>query len=59
MEYFELANGQKIPKIGLGTYDIMDEDVIRDAILEGGYRLIDTAQFTIMRLLLVEVYKKQ
>ena len=45
-ETYALANGVEIPKLGLGTWMISDEDVVqavRDA-LEAGYRHIDTAQ---------------
>ena len=45
-ETYTLSNGVKIPKVGLGTWMIRDEDVeraVRDA-LEIGYRHIDTAQ---------------
>jgi diketogulonate reductase-like aldo/keto reductase len=45
-ETFTLANGVTIPKLGLGTWMIPDDDtvrVVRDAI-EIGYRHIDTAQ---------------
>ena len=45
-EYYELNNGVKIPKLGLGTWLIDNEkvvDVVKSAI-EVGYRHIDTAQ---------------
>jgi len=45
-ETFPLANGIAIPKLGLGTWRISDDDVarvVRDAV-EIGYRHIDTAQ---------------
>ena len=45
-ECYELNNGVKIPKLGLGTWLIDNEkvvDVVKDA-LEVGYRHIDTAQ---------------
>ncbi|MBR2824943.1 MAG: aldo/keto reductase [Solobacterium sp.] len=44
-ETYELNNGVKIPKVGLGTWQIKDgiEEVIKNAV-EVGYRLIDTAQ---------------
>lgn len=45
-ETYTLANGVEIPKLGLGTWMISDEDAARavqDAI-EIGYRHIDTAQ---------------
>jgi diketogulonate reductase-like aldo/keto reductase len=45
-EVFTLANGVHIPKLGLGTWLVDDDEasqVVRDAI-ELGYRHIDTAQ---------------
>jgi len=45
-ETYTLANGVKIPKLGLGTWEISDDKVaqaVRDAI-KIGYRHIDTAQ---------------
>ena len=44
MEYITLNNGLKMPKIGLGIYNLNDEDIIVKAIDEIGYRLIDTAR---------------
>ena len=44
MEYLKLNNGIKIPMIGLGIYNLNDEDVIVKAIDDIGYRLIDTAR---------------
>ncbi len=44
MEYATLNNGLKMPKIGLGIYNLNDEDVIVKAIDDIGYRLIDTAR---------------
>lgn len=46
MEYVELNNGVKMPKLGFGVYQISKDDTERcvlDAI-KVGYRLIDTAQ---------------
>ena len=45
-ENYMLSNGVKIPKLGLGTWFINDEDAsgaVKDA-LAAGYRHIDTAQ---------------
>jgi len=45
-ETYTLSNGNKIPKLGLGTWFISDKDVaeaVRQAV-KIGYRLIDTAQ---------------
>ena len=44
MKYLKLNNGLKIPMVGLGIYQLNDEDVIIKAIDEIGYRLIDTAR---------------
>ncbi len=46
-EHYTLHNGVKLPKVGLGTWQVPDGEVtyqaVRDA-LEVGYRHIDTAQ---------------
>src|ERR1700712_3474786 len=45
-EFFSLSNGVTIPKLGLGTWFISNEDVVqavKDAA-KVGYRHIDTAQ---------------
>lgn len=45
-ETFTMANGVKIPKLGLGTWEIPNENAaqaVRDAVA-AGYRHIDTAQ---------------
>ena len=47
MEYVVLNNGLKMPKLGLGVYQITDEFACRNTVesaLDIGYRLIDTAQ---------------
>ena len=47
MEYVVLNNGLKMPKLGLGVYQITDELACRNTVesaLDIGYRLIDTAQ---------------
>ena len=45
--YATLSSGLKMPQIGLGTFDMEKpaefENVIKAAILEHGYRHIDTA----------------
>ncbi len=41
-KYFILSNGQKLPKVGLGTYRMTDYEPILTA-LKQGYRHIDTA----------------
>ena len=45
-ETYTLANGVKIPKLGLGTWFINDNDVVQavKSAVEIGYRHIDTAQ---------------
>ena len=45
-DIYTLSNGMKIPKLGLGTWEISDDKVaqaVRDAV-KIGYRHIDTAQ---------------
>lgn len=45
-EFYTLANGKNIPKLGLGTWFIEDEkaaDAVKEAV-NCGYRMIDTAQ---------------
>eukprot|EP00401_Gymnodinium_catenatum_P010021 CAMPEP_0117495798 /NCGR_PEP_ID=MMETSP0784-20121206/20320_1 /TAXON_ID=39447 /ORGANISM="" /LENGTH=303 /DNA_ID=CAMNT_0005290735 /DNA_START=86 /DNA_END=997 /DNA_ORIENTATION=+ len=44
---FELGDGQKIPAVGFGTFQITDEDVEAAVLsaLEAGYRHVDTAEF--------------
>lgn len=46
MKYVELRNGNSIPCIGLGTWQITDRELMRviiSAAYDEGYRLIDTA----------------
>lgn len=45
MEEFELNNGIKIPKMGIGTFMMQPDDAQRavEEALKDGYRLIDTA----------------
>ncbi|HET8708682.1 MAG TPA: aldo/keto reductase [Candidatus Saccharimonadales bacterium] len=46
MQTYELANGQKIPAIGFGTWEVKPSDTV-DAVraaIADGYRLIDTAK---------------
>ena len=42
-ENIKLNNGMMMPKVGLGTYRIKDKESIVRAILEVGYRHLDTA----------------
>ncbi|MGX7031286.1 aldo/keto reductase [Vagococcus zengguangii] len=45
-EYYTLTNGLQIPKIGLGTWQVRDEEEAVQSVvtaLKNGYRLIDTA----------------
>lgn len=44
MEYKILNNGLKMPMLGLGVYQLNNEEIITKAIDELGYRLIDTAR---------------
>lgn len=45
-EFFELVNGVKIPKLGLGTWMIENLDAPEAVVaaIDAGYRLIDTAE---------------
>jgi len=46
-EYYILKNGVKVPKIGLGTYQMPNGKIAYNAILfalRNGYRHIDTAR---------------
>jgi len=46
-QYFTLSNGVKLPKIGLGTWQVKDGDEAYQSVLmalKNGYRHIDTAQ---------------
>ncbi|MFI6744082.1 aldo/keto reductase [Nonomuraea sp. NPDC050451] len=45
MEYIRLNNGVEMPKLGLGVFQMTDEQVAEavPAALDAGYRLIDTA----------------
>lgn len=46
---FKLNNGHSIPAIGLGTFAVNDtgsvKEVVRSAIIDNGYRHIDTARY--------------
>ena len=46
MEYFTLYNGVKIPKVGFGTYKVIDQSAqgIVETALSVGYRHLDTAR---------------
>ena len=46
MEYLTLRNGNRLPCVGLGTWQITDREIMADIIAasyRAGYRLIDTA----------------
>ena len=46
MKYIKLNNGEKLPAVNFGVFDIEKEDT-KEAVLkafEVGYRAIDTAQ---------------
>lgn len=46
MEFVTLNNGVKMPKLGFGVFQVTDEKVCEEAVLQAiqtGYRLIDTA----------------
>lgn len=43
IESYTLNNGLSMPKVGLGTYGMKDIDEIYSAIVDCGYRHIDTA----------------
>jgi len=40
-----LNNGLKMPAVGFGTFPILDPAVFEQAIVEAGYRHLDTASF--------------
>lgn len=45
--YTTLNNGIKIPMVGFGVFQIMDQEIVKETVKEAiqtGYRLIDTAQ---------------
>ncbi len=47
MQYFTLNDGNKIPAVGFGTFQIRDPKECAQAVsdaIQVGYRLIDTAQ---------------
>ena len=47
MEYYTLNNGQKIPPIGFGTWEITPDSPVElmvSTALKAGYRLVDTAR---------------
>ncbi len=47
MEYFILNNGKKMPALGYGVFQILDQDECERCVLDAidvGFRLIDTAQ---------------
>jgi diketogulonate reductase-like aldo/keto reductase len=46
MQTYNLSNGQKIPAIGFGTWEVTPSDTVRavKGALTAGYRLIDTAK---------------
>ena len=46
MDYKLLRNGNKIPRVGLGTWQINDREQMKNIIstaIDAGYQLIDTA----------------
>lgn len=47
MEYVQFYNGNYMPKVGLGTYRVENDDECKEAVkwaIEHGYRSIDTAK---------------
>ena len=57
-QYFDLNNGLKMPKVGLGTYGMKEVDQYYQAIVEVGYRHIDTASFYQNEEVIGEALKK-
>jgi diketogulonate reductase-like aldo/keto reductase len=57
-----LSNGASMPLVGLGTFQLMDKDAIVNAILNLGYRHLDTAWLynneEIIGKTLAEVFEK-
>jgi len=45
-KFITLANGTKMPSLGLGTLFVKDVKSIQNAIVNVGYRHIDTAAIT-------------
>ncbi|WP_334328610.1 aldo/keto reductase [Companilactobacillus sp. HBUAS59699] len=46
MDYVTLNNGIKMPQLGLGVFQVEDQEIAKQTVLNGlknGYRLIDTA----------------
>lgn len=43
--FITLANGQKMPMFGLGTYHMEKPETIKKAVSEMGYRMYDCASF--------------
>ena len=43
MQYVTLNDGNKMPQLGFGVFQVPDLAVCEQAALETGYRLIDTA----------------
>lgn len=47
MEFVKLSDGNRLPIVGFGTYQLTDKEVCKKAVLDAlkvGYRLIDTAE---------------
>jgi diketogulonate reductase-like aldo/keto reductase len=40
---FKLNNGIEMPSLGFGTHDLFKKESIVNAVVEAGYRHIDTA----------------
>lgn len=41
----KLSNGAYMPLVGMGTFQLMDKDALVNAVVNLGYRHIDTAWF--------------
>lgn len=61
MEYKTLANGNRMPMLGLGVYQVPDHNQCKQSVLDAfqaGYRLIDTAESYMNEEAIGEAFKE-